>query len=118
MSRLWTNPPLKPDGTLDYARLTVAEICEDLAESLMDRIDNSGLDGLQPFLYELPDDELPDADPSDALVRHMEELLHLASADPQYSSAAAHDAIRGAILELKLAASRPGDRDSKASEAG
>jgi hypothetical protein len=107
MSRLWTNPPLKPDGTLDYSRLTVAEICEDLAESLMDRIDNSGLDELQPFLYELPDDELPAAEPTDSLVGHMEELLRLTDKDPNYSSAAAHDAIRGAIRELKLAASRP-----------
>ncbi|CAN5840042.1 hypothetical protein BH23PLA1_BH23PLA1_20310 [soil metagenome] len=41
-SRLWTNPPLKPDGKLDYSRLTLAEICEDLTESLLDLVFNGG----------------------------------------------------------------------------
>ena len=40
-SRLWTNPPLKPDGSMDYSQLSVSEICEDLTESLMDRIENN-----------------------------------------------------------------------------
>jgi hypothetical protein len=114
MSRLWTNPPLKPDGTLDYARLTVAEVCEDLTESLMDRVDNSGLDELQPFLDDLPDGELSAAAPSNALVQHMEDLLRLASGDPHYRSADSHAAIRGVIRELKLATSRPAAPDAAA----
>ena len=106
VSRLWTNPPLKPDGTLDYARLTVAEVCEDLTESLMDRVVNSGLDELQQFLDDLPNKEdLPATSaPADKLVKFMEELLRLEGKDPDFCSASAQVAIRGAIRELRVAA--------------
>ena len=115
MSRLWTNPPLKPDGTLDYARLTVAEVCEDLTESLTDRVVNGGLDELQPFLDDLPDeDDLPASAPADALVRFMEDLLRLEGADPDFRSSEAHGTIRGAIRELKLVASRPAEPNAAA----
>ena len=106
MGRLWNNPPLKPDGTLDYARLTVAEVCEDLTESLLDRVVNGSLDELQPFLDELPqEDDLPATAPTDGLVQCMETLLQLEGEDPDFRTPAADDAIRGAIRDLKLAAS-------------
>src|SRR5262245_56217145 len=99
-SRLWTNPPLKPDGTLDYARLTVAEVCEDLTESLMDRVVNGVLEELPSFLDDLPDEaDLSAASPADALVKFMEDLLRLQGEDPDYRTSEAHDAIRGAIRE-------------------
>jgi hypothetical protein len=108
MSRLWTNSPLKPDGTLDYAQLTVAEVCEDLTESLVDRVVNSGLEELQPFLNDLPsEDDLPSVAPTDMLARSMEDLLRLEGEDPDFRSAEAHEAIRVAIGELKLVVNRP-----------
>ena len=60
---------LKPDGTLDYARLTVREIGEDLEESLMDRVVNGFQHELEPFLEKCPDlDSLPASDPPRPLV--------------------------------------------------
>lgn len=106
MSRLWTNPPLKPDGTLDYARLTVREIGEDLEESLMDRIVNSNLADLDPFLGDWDLDSLPASAPPAALVEAMEELLRLEDEDADFRSAAAHASLARAARELRTLASK------------
>ncbi len=105
-SRLWTNPPLKPDGSLDYSQLTVAEICEDLSESLMDLIENGGIVDLQKFLEDLPpEDGLPTTLlPTDALVSFMEAMLLVEDEDFDFRSAQAQDAIPGAIREIRVAA--------------
>lgn len=50
MSRLWTNPPTLPDGNLDYAALTLAEVREDLAETLSDLVLNGGQEDAAPLL--------------------------------------------------------------------
>lgn len=105
-SRLWTNPPLKPDGGLDYVQLTAMEICEDLTESLLDRVENGRERELQPFLDDLPEvTKFPDdALPSAALVQHMEELLRVEGEDSQFRSSQARENLRGAVDELKAIA--------------
>ena len=58
MSRLWKNPPTLPDGTFDYAALTLAEIREDLAETLSDLVINAGQEDAAPFLDAIEEDGL------------------------------------------------------------
>jgi len=103
MSRLWTNPPLKPDGTLDYAQLTLAEIAEDLTESLVDRVFNSGVEELQPLLDDVPeyDEFAADAKPSTALIAVMESLLVLKATDMDYRSEETQKLLRQAVTELR-----------------
>jgi hypothetical protein len=85
--------------------LSVAEVCEDLTESLMDRVVNGGLDELHPYLDNLPqEDDLPAEAPADKLVQFMEDLLKLEADDPNFRSAAVHDALHGAISELRRVA--------------
>lgn len=103
MSRLWSDPPLKPDGTLDYSRLTVAEIGEDLQESLKDRVINGGLGELQPFLEDLPElQTLPGSPAPGILVDLMERLLTLEASDPDFNSPETREVIHGAIVELHI----------------
>jgi len=105
MSRLWTDPPLKPDGTLDYARLTVREIGEDLEESLMDRVVNGFQHELEPFLEKCPDlDSLPASDPPRPLVDAMEELLRLEGEDVDFRLPRTRDLVRSAVQQLKTIA--------------
>jgi len=103
MSRLWTNPPLKPDGTLDYAQLTLAEIAEDLTESLVDRVFNSGVEELQPLLDDVPeyDEFAVDAKPSAALIAVMESLLALEATDVDYRSVDTQKVLQQAVTELR-----------------
>ncbi len=102
MSRLW---PRKPDGSLDYGRLTVREIGEDLEESLMDCVENAGQHELEPFLVEYPDlDSLPASDPPRALVETMEELLRLEREDAHFRSPGTRELVRSAVRQLKLIA--------------
>ncbi len=90
-------------------------MCEDLTDSLVDRVFNSGLDALQPFLDELPDEyELPPLTPTDALVRFMEDLLRFEGDDPDFRSSAAREAVRGAVGELRNAARRRAEPDAPA----
>lgn len=109
MSRLWTDPPLKPDGSLDYARLTLAEICEDLTDSLMDRIINGHDDDLAAYLGGLPEvGAFPaGASPSDALVGSMEELLRLEGEDADFRTPRTRDVLGRAIRALGEAARGP-----------
>ena len=58
VSRLWSNPPLDADGRLDFRRLTVAELHEDLTEELSDLVINAGKVALEPMLNRLEADEL------------------------------------------------------------
>lgn len=102
-SRLWNDPPSKPDGTLDYSALTPREICEDLTESLLDLIENGGQEQLVPFLDECPDaDDLPpDGNPSAALVDAMEQLLRLEEKeDTVFASERARELLKAAVREL------------------
>jgi hypothetical protein len=106
MSRLWTNPPIKPDGTLDYARLTLSEICEDLTESLMDRVLNGGDHELTPYMDNLPPADMfpAGASASEALVGLMEELLRLEAADSALRDPRTRDVLSRAGRELSEAA--------------
>lgn len=106
MSRLWNDPALKPDGTLHDAQLTLAEIGEYLAESLMDRVYNGGDQELVPCLDDLPDiDTLPaEAPVPAALVAAMEALLRLENEDAAFRSSRARAVLGIAIRELKQVA--------------
>ena len=106
MSRLWNDPPLKPDGSLDYARLTLAEICEDVTESLLDRVYNGGDHELVPFLDDLPEVETIAAGaavPED-LVGLMEELLRQEGEDPAFSSPRTREVLDRIVRSLQEAA--------------
>jgi hypothetical protein len=115
-SRLWNNPPHTPDGLLDYARLTTAEITEDLHEGLFDRVVNGGQSELERYLIRLdefcPDDveEIPaEPPPTPTLIRIMGELLRLMESDSEWSSEQARGLIVAAIDEIKTLI---GKRDS------
>ena len=105
-SRLWSDPPLKADRTLDYARLTPAEIVEDLSEGLADRIINGHQDALRPFFHRLkevcPDVGAIRSDlvPTGALVDAMEALLRREVADPRWESPEAQELLIAAITEI------------------
>ena len=100
------NPPLKPDGTLDYARLTVAQVCEDLTETLLDLVENGGRGELVPFLNDCPEpDRLPaGAAPARSLVASMEQLLRFERSDPNLRSSEAREAVATAVRELRASA--------------
>ena len=105
MKRLWTNPPTTPEGLLDYSALTLAEIREDLVETVSDFILNSGWSALQEALDILEDDALADAlerstiAPPDGLVKIMSALLEHASA--LRLSSEHQDLIREAVRQLQ-----------------
>jgi|GEM_PF-7080355 len=107
-SRLWTNPPTKPDGTLDYSQLTPAEVCEDLTESLSDRVDNSGIDDLQPLLDAVPEVEslLTEGVSPEALVAFMEKLKQLEVDDVDFRKPQTHEVIRQAAEQLQRLADK------------
>ena len=83
MSRLCINPPTLSDGTLDYARLTLAEIREDLAETLADLVINAGQKDAAPLLDAIEEDDLREGlasasdQPSERLVSLMNDLIKL-----------------------------------------
>ncbi|WP_152052424.1 hypothetical protein [Tautonia marina] len=109
MSRLWDDPPLKPDGSLDYARLTLGEICEDVTESLMDRVFNGGDAGLVPFLDALPEaDAIPAGAPvPEGLVGLMEELLRREGEDPAFGSPGTREVLGRVVRALQEEARSP-----------
>jgi hypothetical protein len=80
MSRLWNNPPTTPDGRLDFARLMLAEIHEDLAERVGDVVVNGGQKTAAPLYKAIADGALrkalkkAKAPPSEDLVRVMRGL--------------------------------------------
>ena len=102
-SRLWTNPPLKTDGTLDYAQLTLAEICEDITESLSDLVFNAGAENLVPFLDALPETSSfsKDAIPPTSLVQLMERLLILENDDPCFRESESRTVIADVVREFE-----------------
>lgn len=106
MSRLWSDPPLKPDGTLDYGRLTLAEIAEDLTETLLDLVENGGRAEFVPLLDALPDVEAIPAEASApaSLVRAMEDALRIEADDPGQLTPEAHATLGRAVDELRAAA--------------
>ncbi|WP_169978487.1 hypothetical protein [Tautonia rosea] len=103
MSRLWNDPPLKPDGTLDYAQLTLAEICEDVTESLLDRVYNGGDHELVPYLDDLPEVEeiAVGVSGSEGLVGLMEELLRQEGEDPAFGSPRTREVIGRIVRALQ-----------------
>jgi hypothetical protein len=110
----WSNPPLTPDGLLDYARLSTAEIAEDLYDGLFDRVVNGGQAGLQAYLERLDEfcpefDEIPpEPRPSDTLVGAMGELLRLEVSDSDWTSERARGLIGAAVEEKALVVDRNG----------
>ena len=106
MSRIGTKPPLKADGTLDYAQFTLTEICEDLTESLLNRIQNSQMNDLLPFLEALPPSkEIPEgAMAPTPLVQAMESLLRLEGEEVGFRSTASREVLGLAVREIRAAA--------------
>jgi hypothetical protein len=51
-------PALKPDGKLDYSKMSLGEIHADLLETVSDLAFNAGQDDLAPLLNDLERDEL------------------------------------------------------------
>ncbi len=102
-SRLWTNPPTKADGTLDYARLTVHEVLEDLTETLMDLVENGGQQALAVHLNALSELDLADVSdvPSVKLVTAMEALLTHETSDADFRSSEARQVVASAVRELQ-----------------
>jgi hypothetical protein len=101
-----SNLPLKADGSLDYARLTLGQVCGDLIETLSDMVVNGFQEDLEPFLNDCPEpDELRiDAVPSGQLVEAMERLLRLEGTDTNFRSPEAREAVATAVRELRAQA--------------
>jgi len=51
-------PTLKPDGKLDYSKMSLGEVHEDLLETVSDLAFNAGQDDLAPLLNDLERDDL------------------------------------------------------------
>lgn len=106
-SRLWNNPPVTPDGTLDYAQLTTAEVAEDLFDGLFDRIMNGGHEELTPFFEQLeafcPDfEDIPaEPRPTPTLVAVMDELLRLEASDCNWSTPRSRELLGVAVEQLR-----------------
>ena len=98
--------PLKPDGTLNYARLTLSQVCEDLVETLSDMVVNGFQEELEPFLNDCPEPEQLRADalPSGQLVEAMERLLRVEGTDTSFRSPEAREAVATAVRELRAQA--------------
>lgn len=83
MSRPWTYPPTLSDVPFDYANLTLAEIREDLLETLSDLVINAGQKELAPLLDAIQEDDLREGlanasgQPSARLVSIMNDLVKL-----------------------------------------
>ncbi|APR75750.1 Hypothetical protein A7982_01096 [Minicystis rosea] len=94
-SRLWSNPPLNQEGLLDYSQLTIAEIHEDLVETLSDLVFNAGKVYLNSFRLRLEADDVwkrvrsSGARPPEAIIRTMEELRRLLERDTYLRTAEA-----------------------------
>ena len=107
MNRLWNNPPTTPDGMLDYAALTVAEVRADFAERLSDLVFNGGQAALQPLLDAIEDDALIEAlgrataAPTPRLVTIMTDLTRFESEALLPESA--FELVEAALRELRLA---------------
>lgn len=106
MSWSSSNLPLKSDGSLDYARLTLAQVCDDLVETLSEMVVNGLEADLEPFLKDCPKPEQlpPNAVPSGRLVEAMERLLRLEGIDINFRSAEAREAVARAVRELRAQA--------------
>lgn len=105
MSGLWTDPPILFDGTLDYANLTLAEIREDLAETLADLVINAGQKELAPLFNAIEEDDLRESlanasgQPSERLVSIMNDLIKL---EPYgHLPESGFELVKSAIQELR-----------------
>ena len=112
-SRLWKNPPLKPNGCLDYSSLFLPEIFDDLCETLSDLVINGGRADLATLLNELEEgrSDIEQCDiekqPDTTLVGVMDELIELERKEGgRYRSERSRQLIESAIENIRIAARR------------